>query len=155
MPDAISPTTPSVLQATQSASFDRVPASTETPSAETQDIVDISITESESTPPASTPPTYGPATFSDKFKFELQNGMMDASKRFNAINVRYDTTASTTHETRENLAAQIGATGAQAALFALHHQASDPTPSEASTDVDARTLENRRIDRGLDLLNLL
>ena len=155
MPDAISSTTPSAVQGTTNASFDRVP--TPTPALQTaeQDIVDISITEPPSEDTASAPSTYGPATFGDKFKFQIQNGMMDASKRFNALNVRYDTTATTTHETRGNLAAQMGATGAQAALFALHHQASDPNPSGASTEVDARTLENRRVDRGLDLLNLI
>ena len=81
--------------------------------------------------------------------------MLDASKRFNPLSVRFDSTAISTYETRENIVAQIGLTGPQATLFALHHQAANPDPSEVSTNVDARTLENRRIDQGLDLLNLL
>ena len=157
MSDAISPSTPNTVQGTSNASFDRVPDVAETSEQEGQDVVDISITE-PSSPDTSAPPSsgiYGPSAFDDKFKFELQNGMLDAGKRFNALNVRYDTTATTTHELRENLATQIGATGALATLFALHHQAADPNPNEVTTDVDARTNENRRIDRGLDLLNLM
>ena len=146
----ISSATTTVVQGTNNASFDRVPVETQ------QDFLDISITDTPSeSAPVSGPGTYGPDTFDDKFKFDLQNGMLDPSKRFNALSVRFDLTAVSTYETRQNLAAQIGVAGPQAALFALHYQAANPDLSDASTNVDARTTENRRIDRGLDLLNLL
>ena len=65
MPDPISSTTPALVQGTQSASFDRVPA-TETSTTEDtpQDVVEITITEPppETNAAASTPVTYGPAT---------------------------------------------------------------------------------------------
>jgi hypothetical protein len=156
MIEPISATEPVVVQGTQNASFDRVPAS-ETSEDTPQDVVEITITDlpSETDSPASTPATYGPTTFGDKFKFDVQNGMLDPSKRFSPLSVRFDSTAVSTYEAREGIAGQMGANTPYAALFALHYQDANPNPSEASTNVDARTTENRRIDQGLDLLNLL
>lgn len=159
MLDPISSTAPTIIQGTQTASFDRVPTAETPTTADTpQDIVEITITgpPSEADPSASTSTIYGPATFGDKFKYDLQNGMLDPNKRFSPLSARFDSTAVSTYEARENFAGQIiGANSPHAALFALHYQDANPNPSKASTNVDARTIENRRIDQGLDLLNIL
>jgi hypothetical protein len=48
-----------------------------------------------------------------------------------------------------------GHSSAQATLFALGYQDASPDATRASSNVDARAQENRRIDSNLDLLNML
>ena len=154
MSDAISPsssTSSAYYPPTQTSS----PFSTSTP----KDIVDISVSETSktSTPPQNRP--YGPRRISDTFRYDIEHGMFDARLRYNALSVRFQDVAVSTYEARQSISGQIasfsGQNSSASALFSLIYQDAQPNPNQASSHINARTEQNRRIDRGMDLLNML
>lgn len=138
------------------------PATTDEVPAEPEDILDITTTETGTTTgttTASSPQIYSPPQMSDKFRYNIEQGMFDQSLRYNAIAARYQDIATETHEARQSIEGQIsrfsGSNSGVAALFALGYQNAQPNPNNATTHVEARVEQNRRIDSGLDLLNML
>ncbi len=96
----------SSIQSVGNASFDRVEqpvAQTEevdsTEETESGDTVEITITEippDESTPSGTAIGTYGPRAVGDRFKYDIQNGMLDGSLRFSALNKPFNISADAT-----------------------------------------------------------
>ena len=126
------------------------------------DVVEITITEIPSdseTPPEQTQATYTPATFNDNFQFAIENGILDPSYQFNPLSIRFQSGAVETYEARGSLGSQVvqgfGQDSPYAALFAIQYQNAQPNSSEASSNVDAKTEQQRIADQNLQLLNSL
>lgn len=157
MPNPISSSAPAL----QTATYSKVPPAD--PPQETtppQDIIDISVTgDSDGEPTQPVIKSYGPSTIRDQFKFDIENGRFGTRGRYTPLHTNFEQVASTTYESRSEIGtkitAQLGQQSAQSALFALGYQDSSPDSEKASTHVDARAEQNRRIDRGLDLLSML
>lgn len=124
---------------------------------EPQDIVDISIDGDPNAPGQLQ--NYGPATIQDRFKFDIENGRFTSKGRYTPLTTRFEAVANATYDSRGEIGSRLnvmaGQNSAQSALFALGYQNASPDATHASSNVDARTQENRRIDNNLDLLNLL
>jgi hypothetical protein len=124
------------------------------------DSVEISTPEASSENPPAAPesPTYGPRDMSDRFRFEIENGMLDRSRRFTPLSTRFNGQAAATYSARGSINTQvsrISGNGVHSALFDLAYHVSRPDPSRAGTNVDARTELNRIADRNMALLNSL
>ncbi|MCZ6632306.1 MAG: hypothetical protein O7G87_02810 [bacterium] len=128
------------------------------------DSVEITITEipSESTDDSptsgSSPGIYGPETFDDKFRYAIENGMLDPSRRFNPLRIRFQTSATETYEARGSLGAQVmqnAGLGTSLALFNIQYQDAQPNPNDISSNVDAKVEQQRIADQNLHLLNTL
>ena len=132
---------------------DRIEQPQEQP--EPQDIVDISIDD----PSSGQIQNYGPATVQDRFKFDIENGRFDGKGRYTPLTTRFESVSQSTYDTRAEIGNKLnitaGQNSAQSALFALGYQDASPDATQASSNVDARAQENRRINSNLDLLNLL
>ena len=104
-------------------------------------------------------PTYAPPSLDERFRFDIANGMFDKNLRFSALRSRSSGTASSTYGPRESIENQlIGISGgrtAYSALFRASYDDANPNPSEATSNVDARTSLSRIIDQNLALLNSL
>lgn len=124
---------------------------------EPQDIVDISIDGDPND--SGQVQNYGPATVQDRFKFDIENGRFTSKGRYTPLTTRFEAVASSTYNSRGEIGGRLnvmaGQNSAQSALFALGYQDASPNAPQASSNVDARAQENRRIDNNLDLLNLL
>ena len=121
------------------------------------DTVEISSpgTSGENPPPPPPRTTYQPATVSDRFRFEIQNGMFDPSQRYTPLATRFSSSATATYEARESLGQMPGQHGVYSAIFDLEYQAAQPNPTEAGSNIEARTTLNRMADQNLSLLNSL
>ncbi len=150
---------PGIVTPGAGASFDTVPL----PPGPEQDDVTVEITPAEGDtvelsggePPA----TYGPADFSDRFRFDIQNGMLDAKLRFHAVTSRSrgaDVAAYSERQTVEFQVTQTAGTGSpSSALFALQFQDADPNASDATSQVEGRAEFNRMAAQNLGLLSQL
>ncbi len=152
----------SSIQSVGNASFDRVEqpvAQTEevdsTEETESGDTVEITITEippDESTPSGTAIGTYGPRAVGDRFKYDIQNGMLDGSLRFSALNKPFNISADATYSARGSIGTQLSLiSGAHAALFSIQHNDSQPDSASASSNVDAKTEQNRIIDQNFSM----
>ena len=125
------------------------------------DSVEISTAGASADNPLAQPqsPTYGPPDVSDRFRFQIENGMLDKSRRFTPLSSRFNGQAAATYQARESLEGHVSRVSGQgsvySALFDLAYQVSQPHPNRAGTSVDARTELNRIADRNLALLNNL
>jgi len=133
---------------------------TETPpQSSPEDIVDISVQGDPNSPPNTGLQTYGPPSVKDQFRFDIENGRFSSRGRYTPLTTNFETVAKSTYHSRANLGGQVnglsGHSSAQATLFALGYQDASPDASHASSNVEARAQENRRIDNNLDLLNML
>jgi hypothetical protein len=113
----------------------------------------------ENPPAQAQSPTYGPPAVGDRFRFQINNGMLDKSRRFTPLSSRFNGKAAATYSARESLVGQVSRVAGQgsvySALFDLAYQVSRPDPSRAGTNVDARTELNRIADRNMALLSSL
>jgi hypothetical protein len=131
------------------------------PESPPEDIVDISVQgDPNGTPTANKGlQTYGPSSIKDQFRFDIENGRFSGRGRYTPLTTNFETVAKSTYHSRANLGGQVnglsGHSSAQATLFALGYQDASPDATRASSNVDARAQENRRIDSNLDLLNML
>ncbi len=144
------------------ASFDRIePTPPAQAGVEGEIDIDISGDPAEDTvdlgnqPPS--PGTYGPNSTNDRFRFDLENGMLNGAGRFSAVATRSRGAAVQTYEERGSLGFQVtrGLTGSRSALFSLQYSNADPNRAEAGSSVEARTAFARIADQNLELLNLL
>ena len=126
--------------------------------------VEITVPEDGDTVELSTntdpgPVSYQPSRFSDRFKFDIQNGMFDARLRFNATVTRSrgaDVVAYAERQTVEIQVTQTAGTGSpSAALFALQFQDANPNSDRASTQIEGRLEFNRMAAQNLNLLAFL
>ena len=105
------------------------------------------------------PVTYGPTQFSDRFKFDIANGMFDASLRFNANRTRNRGASVEAYNERRGVEFQVtqtaGRGSATTALFALQFQEADPNSIDATSQVEARTEYARMAEQNLNLLATL
>lgn len=154
MPDPITSSTN-----TSSTYYPSTPVSAPTSTSALKDILDISVLETSKTTSPPKNRTYGPRRTSDTFRYDIEQGMFDEQLRYNALSVRFQGVAVSTYKARQSISGQIAAFSGQnssaSALFSLTYQDAQPNPSEASSHVNARTEQNRRIDQGLDLLSML
>ena len=133
------------------------------PPAEPEGEVTVEITEPEDgdtvelsneTDPG--PATYQPPQFSDRFKFDIQNGMFDAHLRFNAAVTRSRGADVVAYSERQAVETQItqaaGSGSPSAALFALQYQDANPNSDSASSQVEGRVEFNRMAAQNLNLL---
>ena len=104
-------------------------------------------------------PTYEPPTVDERFRFDIANGMFDRSLRFNALKSRGNGAASSTYGPRESIENKLrrtaGGRTAYSALFLASYADANPNPTDATSNVDARTGLSRIIDQNLALLNSL
>ena len=144
------------------ATFDTIPPAREPPengeveieiTGPGEDSVEISET------PGPGPQTYGPRNFGDRFKFNIQNGVLDASLRFNAARTRSrgaDVEAYSERQGVEFQVTQTAGTGSpSSALFALQFQDADPNSTSAGSQVEGRVAYNRMAEQNLNLLATL
>ena len=93
------------------------------------------------------------------FKFAIQNGMLDPSRRFSALKPRFRSAANVAYRERQLVEIQViqtaGTGSSYAALFSLQYQDASPNPDRATTNVKARTEFNRIADQNLELLTNL
>ena len=158
-PDTPSPPMPNPIGPSNGATYDRIAPETESVE-ETEDGIDIDISElpDEDTVEISGPgpgrQTYGPSEFTDKFRFELQNGMRDPSRRYSPLQNRFRGMAVSGYEERGSVSVQITRTAGStySALFNLQYSDASPDGETASTSVEARTEYNRIADQQLELL---
>ena len=117
-----------------------------------EDTVEIS-NESED------PVTYGPTQFADRFKFAIDNGMFDASLRFNANQTRSSGADVAAYYERQGVEFQVtqaaGAGSPSSALFALQFQDAAPNSAAAGSQVEGRVEFNRMAEQNLNLLATL
>ncbi len=103
--------------------------------------------------------TYGPPKFSNRFQFDIANGMFDRSLRFTPLKPRFNGAAAATYEARQSLDTQVSNTAGQgsvySALFDVQYNEAQPDASKAGSSVDARTELSRIADRNLTLLSQL
>jgi hypothetical protein len=142
------------------ASFDSIAPSTpaeddsevvvEITSPDEGDSVEIS-SESESEAPV-----YGPTNFSDRFKFDIENGMFDATLRFDATQPRARGASVEAYSERRAVEFQVtqaaGTGSPSSALFALQFQDANPNGGGASSQVDGRVAFKRMAQQNLNLL---
>jgi len=102
---------------------------------------------------------YGPRGFDDRFRFDVQNGMLDASKRFSATRSRLRGLAAEGYDERRSVGVQVtrtaGSGSTYAALFTLQYGDADPSSGRAGSHAEARAQYNRMTDQNLELLNEL
>jgi hypothetical protein len=126
-----------------------------------QDIVDLSVNgaPNSGTSGLTTYQSYGPKTVRDQFKFDIENGRFGNNGRYTPLHSQFESVARSTYYSRAGIEGQVnafsGKNSAQSALFTLGYLESSPNNTHASTHMDARTQQNRRIDRNLDLLHML
>ncbi len=149
---------PNIIQSGSGASFNTVgPVPTPDPE------VTVNISEPKdgdsvdlSNEPPGGPSTYGPAQFSDRFKFDIQNGMLDASLRFDARTNRSRGADVKAYAERQGVDFQItkaaGIGSQTSALFALQFQDVNPNATSASTQVEGRLGFSRVAEQSLNLL---
>jgi hypothetical protein len=130
------------------------------PQSPPEDIVDISIQGDPNGTSANTGlQTYGPPSIKDQFRFDIENGRFSNRGRYTPLTTNFETVAKSTYHSRANLGGQVnglsGHSSAQATLFALGYQDASPDSTHASSNVEARAQETRRINSNLDLLNML
>lgn len=100
--------------------------------------------------------TYRPPRFSDRFHYDIQNGMFNKRLRFNAVTPRFNTYTAATYSARQGINGQVaGQGGIYSAMFDLFYQDSQPDPTDAGSHVDARAELNRMADQNLNLLHIL
>lgn len=150
---------PGIITPGSGASYDTVgPATTpegggvvvEISGPEPEDSVEIS----EQDAPES--PTYGPTQFSDRFRFQIQNGMFDASLRFDATESRARGASTAAYGERQAVEFQVtqaaGTGSATSALFALQFQDADPNGGNATSQIEGRVEYKRMAEQNLNLL---
>jgi hypothetical protein len=105
------------------------------------------------------PITYGPRTFGDRFKFNIQNGMLDGSLRFNANTSRARGASVAAYAERQAVEFQViqaaGSGSPSSALFALQFLDANPNNSTAGSQVEGRVEFNRMAEQNLNLLSTL
>jgi hypothetical protein len=102
------------------------------------------------------PVTYEPPDVADRFRFDIQNGMFDKRLRYTPLRTRYEGGASATYDARGSMRGQMGGSaGVYAAMFALQYDDAQPNPSQAGSNVEARSELNRITDQKLSLLGSL
>ena len=150
---------PEIITPGSGASFDSTPP----PPAQPEGEVTVEITEPENgdtvelsneTDPG--PATYQPPQFSDRFKFDIQNGIFDAHLRFNAAVTRSRGADVAAYSERQAVETQItqaaGSGSPSAALFALQYQDANPNSDSASSQVEDRVEFSRMAAQNLNLL---
>jgi hypothetical protein len=103
--------------------------------------------------------TYGPQTFSDRFRFDIEHGMLDNRLRFDPLSVRFRGVATSTYRARQSVAGQVGSTargaGVSTAMFELLYQDAQPSRTSATSSVEALNELNRMLSQNLGLLSTL
>jgi hypothetical protein len=126
-----------------------------------QDIVDISVNgdPNSGAPTQTNYQSYRPSTVRDQSRFDIQNGRPGTGGRYTPLHSPFETVARSTYYSRGDIAGQVNAFSGQSsaisALFSLGYEDASPNSTRASTHMDARTQQNRRIDQNLDLLQML
>lgn len=109
--------------------------------------------------PQSPAPTYGPSQFSDRFKFDIQNGMFDARLRFDATQTRARGASVAAYQERQAVEFQViqaaGTGSPSSALFSLQFQDADPNSAGAASQVEGRVEFQRMAEQNLNLLSSL
>jgi hypothetical protein len=132
-----------------------------TESSDTQDILDISVNGDPNAPSDTNPgyQTYEPSSVKDRFRFDIENGRFGGKGSFSPLTTRFENVAKSTYISRAEIGQRVnafsGQNSAQSALFVIGYQDASPENTTASSHVDARAQENRRIDQNLDLLNMI
>ena len=143
------------------ASFDSVPPAQE-PENDGAVTVEVTTPEEDSVEISNseeTPARYGPTSFGDRFKFNIQNGMMDGSLRFNANTSRARGASVAAYAERQAVELQVtqaaGSGSPSSALFALQFQDANPNNTTAGSQVEGRVELHRMADQNLNLLSSL
>ena len=144
-----------------SASFDIIPP-TQEPADEGEVTVGVTTPEEDSVEISNseeTPATYGPKNFGDRFKFRIQNGMLDGSLRFNANTSRARGASVAAYAERQAVEFQVtqaaGSGSPSSALFALQFQDANPNNTTAGSQIAGRVEFNRMAEQNLNLLSAL
>ena len=99
---------------------------------------------------------YEPAKVNDRFRYEIENGMLDKNLRFNALKNRFPSAATIAYSARQNIESYIDQTAGRkstyTALFKLQYQDAKPNPSRAASNLEAKIQQIRIINQNLDLL---
>ena len=153
---------PAVSAAGSGASYDRIePPAPQEEGVEGDIDIDISGDPGEDTVDlgnqAPSPGTYGPNATGDRFRFDMENGMLNGQGRFRAVVNRSRGAAVQTYDERRSIESQVtrGLDGSHKALFSLQFLNADPNRAEAGSHVEARAGFARIADQNLELLNLL
>ncbi len=103
--------------------------------------------------------TYEPQRFADRFRFDIDHGMLDNRLRFDPLSARFRGTATSTYRARQSVAGQVGSTsrgaGVSTAIFELLYQDAQPNRSSATSSVEALNELNRMMSQNLGLLGSL
>ena len=144
-----------------SASFDIIPQAQE-PQDKGGVTVEVTTPEEDSVEISNSeerPVTYSPTNFGDRFKFNIQNGMLDGSLRFNANTSRARGASVAAYAERQAVEFQVtqaaGSGSPSSALFALQFQDANPNNTTAGSQVEGRVEFNRMAEQNLTLLSTL
>ncbi|MEE2752563.1 MAG: hypothetical protein VX910_01165 [Candidatus Latescibacterota bacterium] len=143
------------------STFDTIPVAPESDDS----LVTVEITESNedsfelSSTAGDSTSAYGPLQFSDRFKFDIQNGMFDAKLRFNAAISRSRGADVATYSERQAVEFQVtraaGTDSSSSALFALQFQDANPNSTSVGSHLEGRTEFKRMAEQNLALLSIL
>jgi hypothetical protein len=152
---------PGIVTPGSGSTFDTIPVAPDPD----DNVVTVEITESNedtvelSDPAEESSHTYGLVRFSDRFKFDIENGMFDARLRFNAITSRSRGSDVAAYSERQAVEFQVtqaaGTDSPSSALFALQFQDANPNSTSVGSHVEGLTEFKRMADQNLALLSSL